>query len=288
MPTTTVDDPILSQFEESLTQTALSPATIINYLSDLRAFCRWGEKQVIPGFSLLRANQEHIRRYRHYLGKELGRAAATVNRHLMSLRKFYTFAVELGRIDLDPMAGVALVQQDGHQPDIAPLTEAEIERLLAAAAHSPRAGLARRDAAILQLMLCTGLRIGEIIDLQKNDLVFDHPGLHLRVCSGQKERELPLPAEMVNILSDYLQVRPQSANGNLFLNQEGRAPSRRTVQRIISESAKAANLSGISAQQLRRTFAAQLFAKTQDLALVSKRLGHQHISITEQYLSNHL
>jgi site-specific recombinase XerD len=287
MPATS-DDQILSKFEESLTQTALSPATIVNYLSDLRAFCRWGAGQK-TGVSLLQANQEHIRRYRHHLAKELGRAASTVNRHLMSLRKFYAFAADLGLLDLDPVAGVALVHHTS-QPDSAPLTEAEVERLLTAANHSPRAGLARRDVAILQLILCTGLRISEIVDLQKSDLVFDHPGLHLRVCSGhsQKERHLPLSGEMVKILSDYLQVRPQLGNGNLFLNQEGRAISSRTVQRIISQSAKAANLPGVSAQQLRRTFAVQLLAKTQDLALVSKRLGHQHISITEQYLSNNL
>jgi integrase/recombinase XerD len=87
------------------------------------------------------------------------------------------------------------------------------------------------------------------------------------------------------VLDDYLKVRPESRAENLFLSQEGRSLSPRTVQRIISDCAHGAGITGVTAQSIRRTFAARLFQKTEDLALVSKRLGHQNIAITEQYLS---
>jgi integrase/recombinase XerC len=284
----TQDELILTRFEEALTQAALSPLTIVNYLADLRAFLRWGQGNIRPAFSLAQVNQEHIRQYRSHLVKELNRATSTVNRHLMALRKFYTFAAEIGAILEDPTSGVSLVA-DNSSPPMQALSEAEIERLLQAAQNGSRAGLVRRDIAILQLLLHTGLRVSEIIDLQKDNIIFEDPGVVLQVCSAQDEthsRSIPLPGEVCKVLNEYLLVRPQTASTNhVFLSQEGRPISKRTVQRIISDCARAAGLNGLSAQAMRRTYAMKLFLKTDDLALVSKRLGHQSTTITEHYLS---
>ena len=284
------DEAILLRFEESLSQGAFSPSTIVNYLADLRAFLRWGKDQIAPDFSLPQVSTEHIRLYRDYLAKELNRAASTVNRHLMALRKFFAFAIEFGEISINPTAGVSLVQDNG-QAGSRPLTDEEVERLLEAAQQGSRAGLVRRDAAILQLLLHTGLRVSEIANLQKDDLIFDNPGVHLQICDTYdegKKRHLPLPEDVYKALIDYLKVRPQiSAVEYFFLSQEGRSISNRTVQRIITDCAKAAGLKGVSAQSIRRTFALQLLSETQNLALVSERLGHQNSNITEQYLSVH-
>jgi len=284
------DDLILTRFEEALTQAALSASTIVNYLADLRAFLRWGKQNIAPEFSLLHTTAEHVRLYRHYLSQELGRAAATVNRHLMALRKFFAFAQELNLTPFDPTAGVSLVQDNG-QAGSRPLTEAETEQLLEAAQQGARAGLVRRDVAILQLLLHTGLRVSEIVSLEKDDLIFDNPGVHLQVCDDYdqtKMRQLPLPSRVCQALNQYLLVRPKTAStGQFFLSQGGRPVSKRTVQRIIRDCAKSAGLTGVSAQSIRRTFALRLLSETQDLKLVSERLGHQTINITEQYLSVH-
>ena len=279
---------LLTRFEESLTLSALSPSTIVNYLADVRAFLRWGQVETNHQFSLAAVTQEHIRLYRYHLAQELQRAASTVNRHLMALKKFFAYALQMGDVTFDPTAGVSLVQDDGQAASRC-LMEQEISKLLRAAQNGSRAGLIRRDTAILNLMLYTGLRVREIIDLKKDDLIFDNPGVRLKVCSGQDEafsRYLPLPGEVSKVLHDYLAVRPHSSNtDHLFLSQDGRSISSRTVQRIVSNCAKTAGLQGVSAQSLRRTYAAQLFAETNDLGLVSERLGHQNKAITEQFLS---
>lgn len=279
---------LLTRFEEALILSALSPSTIVNYLADVRAFLRWGQTESGDQFSLPNVTQEHIRLYRYHLTQELKRAASTVNRHLMALKKFFGFALQIGDIALDPTIGVSLVQDDGRTASRC-LVEQEIEELLRAALGGSRAGLIRRDMAILQLMLHNGLRVSEIVDLKKEDLIFDNPGLRLKVCSGQGEaavRYLPLPNEVRKSLHDYLAVRPQSPGiHHLFLSQDGRPISSRTVQRIVSNCAKTAGLQGVSAQSLRRTYAAQLYAETNDLTLVSQRLGHQNKAITEQFLS---
>ncbi len=284
------DESILIRFEEALTQAALSSSTVVNYLADLRAFLRWGQQEVRPEFSLVQADQNHIRAYRRHLVEELKRAAATVNRHLMALRKFFTFALERELVLIDPTAGISLVQDNG-QTASRPLSEAEIERLLQAAQQGSRAGLVRRDVAILLLLLNTGLRVSEIVDLKKDDLIFDNPGVRLRVCDAHndsKVRHLPVGGRLCKALSEYLAVRPQLLNREeFFLSQGGRPVSSRTVQRIIRDCARTASLAGVSAQSIRRTFAWQLLLETQDLGLVSRRLGHQNKSITEQYLSAH-
>src|SRR5262245_100530 len=133
------DEILLTKFEEALTQMALSPSTVINYLADLRAFLHWGKGQLTPEFSLLQVRQDHLRLYRHYLIDQLNRAASTVNRHLMALRKFFAFAKELGIVPLDPTLGVPLVQ-DTVLHASRPLSEEEIEKLLEAAQNGSRAG----------------------------------------------------------------------------------------------------------------------------------------------------
>lgn len=286
-----IDDIMLLKFEESLTQAEFSASTIVNYLADLRYFLRWGKRALGDKFSLAQVSQDQIRLYRHHLAQEVNRAASTVNRHLMALRKFFALAKEMGLVVADPTGGVSLVQEDG-QALSRPLSTAEVEKLLAAAQQGTRAGLVRRDVAILQLLLCTGLRVSEIVALQKDDVIFEYPGVHLKVGRGQQDggkiRHLPLVGEVCKALHDYLLVRPQtSITTNFFLSQEGRPISNRTVQRVIGDCAKAVGLAGISAQSLRRTFALQLFSETHNLELVSERLGHQTKAITEQYLSVH-
>jgi site-specific recombinase XerD len=282
------DESLLIKFEEALNRSALSSSTITNYLADLRAFLRWGYSEADGHFSLCHATQIHIRLYRDYLAHKLNRAASTINRRLMALRKFFVFAQEIGAVSADPTRGIGLVRDDG-QTFSRSLSIEEVMQLLEAAHTGARAGLVRRDVAILLLLLNTGLRVSEIVNLRKHDVIFDHPGVRLKVEHGRDEdkaRYLPLPSEVCKALSDYLLVRPNGSNSpHFFLSQEGRSISSRTVQRIISDCAREAGLEGVSAQSLRRTFAMQLFLETNDLELVSRRLGHQSKTITEQYLS---
>jgi integrase/recombinase XerD len=283
------NEQILIYFEEYLSHKALASSTIVNYLADLRAYLRWAKQTSSPNFLIIDTVPDHVQRYRYFLVREQKRAVSTTNRHLMSLRKFFTYAVHRGLITLNPAAGVALAT--GNNESVSKvLTQAEVEVLLEAARQGSRASLTRRDLAIVHLILYTGLRVSEIIELHKDDLVFDFPGLHLRVRAtiGRSEsRNLPLSGELCKVLDDYLRVMPESTTDYLFLSREGRPLAPRTVQRIISETARVAGLSGVSAQSMRRTYAVNLFQKTKDMSLVCKRLGHQTTSITEQYLSIH-
>mgnify|MGYP001065129566 CR=1 FL=1 len=289
------NEALLAQFEEYLVLTQLSPLTVVNYLADLRALMRWGEVQASPDFSLVTLTPDTVRDYRSYLFEEKGCAAATVNRRLQTLRKFCVFAVQMGLMVVNPAEGIALIQDGGSGATPTPLTGEQIENLLRASS-SGQPSLVRRDAAILMLLLHTGLRVNELVELRLDDVQFDYPGVHLSVEMSPRRgkngrqgeaRNIPLEGEARQALHDYLSVRPQvEGEDHLFLSREGRPLSVRSVQRIVSILARSAGLDGVSPQALRRTYANQLLATTGDLALVSERLGHHDLTTTVRYVES--
>ena len=277
---------LLAQFEEHLVLAQLSPLTVVNYLADLRAFLRWGLDRIGSDFSLAGLTPNNIRAYRSHLLEEKHCAVATANRRLQALRKFCAFAVQAGIMTSNPAEGVQLVQGEGTVP-ATPLTGNQVEELLRSS-ENEQSGLARRDTAILLLLLKTGVRLNELVELRLDDVQFDHPGIHLTVTGGRNgaTRKVPLEGEVRHALYEYLSMRPNAeGEDRLFLSREGRPLSTRSVQRIVSARARAAGLEGVSPQALRRTYASRLLATTGDLALVSRRLGHRNLETTTRYLS---
>ena len=287
------NEALLARFEEHLVLTHLSPATVVNYLADLRALLRWGEEQAGSDFSLVALTADDIRAYRAYVFEEKGCAAATVNRQLQTLRKFCAFTMRVGLRAANPAEGIALVQDGDSEATPTPLTEEQVAALVKASA-SGQPSLARRDTVILMLLLHTGLRVNELVELRLDDVQFDYPGIHLVVGLPSRRgkdsrpgetRSVPLEGEARQALYDYLSVRPQIEDeDHLFLSREGRPLSVRSVQRIVSILGRSAGLEGVSPQALRRTFANHLLAATGNLALVAERLGQQDLAAAAQYV----
>lgn len=280
------NDALLRQFEQYLTDISLSPKTIASYLTDLNVFTRWATETYSDNFSLVEVTPDQIRTYLTYLLDDLERAPSTVNRHLQALRKCCAYIAEVKLASSNAAEEISLVSlKNQHKPEA--LSQQNIAALLEAASEA-RPSIAKRDVAILHLLLNTGLRVAEVMDLQMGDVVFDYPGVHLKVrdSRGLGTRDIPLLPEVCRSLKDYLFIRSKTAtSSHVFLTQEGRPLSSRTVQRIVSRCAQKAKLSGITAQLLRRTYAVHLLQETGDLDLVTQRLGHQTPAITLRYLN---
>lgn len=280
------NDALLRQFEQYLTDISLSPKTIASYLTDLNVFTRWATETYSNNFSLVEVTPDQIRTYLTYLLDDLERAPSTVNRHLQALRKCCAYIAEVKLAPSNAAEEISLVSlKNQHKPEA--LSQQNIAALLKTASEA-RPSIAKRDVAILHLLLNTGLRVAEVIDLQMDDVVFDYPGVHLKVrdSRGLGTRDIPLLPEVCRSLKDYLFVRSKTATSpHVFLTQEGRPLSSRTVQRIVSRCAQKAKLSGVTAQLLRRTYAVHLLQETGDLDLVTQRLGHQTPAITLRYLN---
>jgi len=173
---------LTQRFQNYLEQHSLSPATIRNYLADLRAFARW---QALWGHSETQLNSADFSAYRDYLTAETAHLPATVNRRLQSLRLFGRFLHESGDTADNPARDLALLPShpgngngNGHAPRT--LTEAEIERLRDSI-RGGRPSHMQRDDAIFQLMLQAGLRVHEIADMEMRDIVHAPRGMQLQI-----------------------------------------------------------------------------------------------------------
>lgn len=279
-----LDITLFEQFEHYLHEHTLSPATIRNYLADLRAFARWlagRNPHIVP---LTRAD---FRAYRDHLCKETEHSTATVNRRLQSLRTLGRFLQEIGQAPENPASDIELIHSrngNGAMPHT--LTPSEIERLIAAIQEG-RPSLKRRDYAILQVMLQVGLRVHEVAAMRTSDLVTTSRRMRVEVGrnSGNGHRVVPLNATVAHALRDYLAARQSIPQvDHLFLSQRGRPLSMRSIQRLIDNYARAAGLMGVSAQALRHTCAKTMLENTHDTLLVARWLGHRDARALDRYV----
>lgn len=264
---------LLAQFEEYLVATGLSPTTITNYLADLRRFAQWWAETQRESASLLMATAGDIRRYRRDMTRR-GWAPATINRRLQGIRKFFSFAVTAGLLPANPAAEVSRVDEHCSAPSRI-LTQAELGQFLAAARNSD-GGQSRRDYALLQVLVETGIKVSELLDLRLEDVELEVGEGYVFVGNSLATggRCLPIGPAVCAALRGYLRVRsPAPGVTHLFLNREGRPLSPRTVQRLVSGCAQSAGLTGVSAHTLRQTFAYTAMEESGDPEAVARLLG---------------
>ena len=272
----------LMRFEEHLVGAGMAPATIANYLADIRDFTDW-----LPAFSLsdvfpLGVTVDDVRRYCQSLRLQ-GRSASTINRRLQAVRKFYDLLVQTGFSPCNPAREVARVSgQEGASPRI--LTGEEVGALLHAVGGEMDA-IRRRDRAILRLLLDTGLKVSELVGLQMEDLVLDVGRGYVFVGQDLESggRCLPIGSETCAVLRSYLRVRaPAPTVEHLLVSRRGFRLSERSVQRLVSNYARSAGLQGVSAHTLRYTFAHDVL-EDRDLSEVARMLGLRDAADARRY-----
>jgi len=274
---------VLPQFEAHLKQSGLAQNTVAGYLQDVRSFSLWVAECAGQEVSPAAFSSSDVEAYKQYLRDTLGRSPAGINRCLQSLRKFGRFALMTGIRDTNPAQGVRLLE--GPALSIPrTLTELEVGRLVELA-EARRSRTAVRDFAILQLLLQTGVRVSELIQLRLADIDLseDYGILTIHGQGKRPERRLPLNEAARRALCAHLdQPRPSGAS-HLFLSREGKSLSIRSVQQIVASLGKAAGLE-ISPKTLRDTYATFLWRDTGDLGLLTERLGHKRPEVALKYI----
>ena len=258
-------------------------------LTDLAAFLQRG------GHAVDSATTEHLRDYLAALADRPGggRALAgrTVARRLSALRQFYRFLVSEGRRTDDPAAAIDSPKLGRVLPRI--LSEADVDRLLAAAARRPGPDGARL-VALLETLYATGLRVTELVGLPLAAIGRDGRVLTVRG-KGGKERLVPLSDPARAALAEYLAIRDRflvperQARQTPFLfpsrrSREGFLTRQRFAQ-LLKELAIDAGLDPrrVSPHVLRHAFATHMLNRGADLRSVQKMLGHADISTTQIY-----
>ncbi|MBN1660556.1 MAG: tyrosine-type recombinase/integrase [Anaerolineae bacterium] len=277
---------LLDKFEAHLLAAALAPATVANYMADLRAFLRWSEETLGGEHSPLDLEARDIEAFCSYLQRTKGNAPTTVNRRIQALRKFYAVAIDAGWTECNPAEPVSLRKERASKRSRS-LTAKDVDRLLDAVKSGHPRRMAR-DWAVIQLLLNAGLKLGELTELEMDDLCLDgerEPYLCVHDRDGGEAREIPLDSEVCEALDAYLQRR-QAAPGvtHLCVNRDGQPLSRRSIQRLLRRYARAAGLDGLTTQALRFVYAKRVYDQSGDIKIVARHLGHRHLATTIRYL----
>lgn len=211
-------------------------------------------------------------------------------RTLSAVRSLFRFACREGRLEKNPATAVRTPKQPQTLPRH--LRPGEIETLLETVAGSEP--LVRRDRAILELLYASGLRVGELVSLDWNDL--DLKGRVLRVLGkGNKERMVPFGRHAAEALGEWSKSWDElrstgrapavaSDADPVFLNYRGGRLSARSVRRLIDQRVEQAAIAGgIHPHTLRHTFATHLLEGGADLRAIQELLGHSSLSTTQNY-----
>jgi len=231
---------------------------------------------------------------RGYLGHlhRLGQRRSTVARKLAAIRSFYRFLHREGYLAANPARAVASPRQEKRLPRF--LTVDDVFRLLecetgdaeprGASAGRPRSTTALlRDTALLETLYGAGLRVGELVRLNREDVDLE-AGLVRVQGKGRRERIVPLGRQAREALARYLRERSGPAGGALFRNARGERLTDRSVRRILKHRLRVAGLlRDASPHALRHSFATHLLEGGADLRAIQEMLGHRSLSTTQRY-----
>jgi site-specific recombinase XerD len=277
------EDDLLARFEAHLVQLAMAPATITNYIADLQNFAAWFDEPLLGGVALVDAQSEHIHRYCHFLHQQ-GRSSSTINRRLQAVRKFYDFTLSAGLSSHNPARDVDRFSS-GEETLAHTLSVVQVTRLLGTV-NNGSDSLSRRDRAIIHVLLDTGIKVRELVDLRVEDLDLDVGSGYLWIGHDLESggRCLVLGPETCAALRAYMDFRVAAPGvDHVFVSRQGRVLSARTVQRLVSKRARSAGLVGVSAQTLRYTFAHDALEQW-DIQKVARMLGLRDVASAQRYL----
>ena len=218
--------------------------------------------------------------------RENGYSPATIARKMAAIKSLYLFLVRQGAIAENPAA--SLGSPEVKKPLPRAISADDIDRLVRQAdKRSSPEGL--RDAAMLQLLCATGMRVTELVSLDLEDVDLERGCLF---CTGRqsRRRELPLDERAIAVLERYLlEGRPRLVRGEqdgeaMFLNHRGRRLTRQGFWLIMKAMARDAGIvAEVTPHTLRHSFAAHRLKDGLELSRLRELLGHANISTTQIY-----
>ena len=272
--------PFESMLAQFLDRQQLSPGTRSAYRGDLERYLEGLHRQGVG--DLQSVTGELLRRTLAQLAGA-GLSPATVARNLSSIRRFHRFLLLEGVCRSDPTEDLVAPEVERRSPEVLPVED--VETLLDSVTGD--APLELRNRAILELLYAAGLRVSELIALERSWLQLEEA--LVRVRAGGKPRAVPLGRQAVLALRRYEESgRPGLVSGPgcpaFFANAAGRPLSRMGVWKIIRSAADAAGITGrVSPGVLRHSFASHLLDGGAPLQDVQLLLGHARITSTQVY-----
>lgn len=259
----------------------LAENTVSAYARDLDRYATVLEARGVT--TPVQVSQADVSALLHLLG-ELGLEASSVARNLTAVRMFHRYLHAEGMIENDPTEHMKSPKLGRKLPAV--LNVYEVERLMVEPDVETLLGL--RDRALLEMLYGAGLRVSELIGLERLHLLFDLEVVRV-IGKGSRERVVPIGTEAVAWVNRYLTGAREelsgAASGNtVFLNFRGGAMSRMGVWKILRRYVQNSGIrKSVSPHTMRHSFATHLLEGGADLRAVQEMLGHVDISTTQIY-----
>ncbi len=259
--------------------------TIAAYRNDLNQLCAYFTQQAIENWTLV--SREQIARYLLEMREGQAYRPTTIARKIAALKAFFRYLRSHEYIAIDPVEKLEAPRVQKELPNV--LSVEQIGNLFKQVEIDTPSG--QRDLAMLQMLYATGMRVTELVSLNRVD--FDVVQATV-VCPGRngryrRERILPLSAVAVEATQQYIvTARPRLVVRHpeeeaLFLNHHGERLTRQGFWLIIKGYAKQAGITTITPHMLRHSFAILMLNGGMELRSVQELLGHAHISTTQVY-----
>ncbi len=258
-----------------------SAHTITAYENDLNQFILFGT-QLIDDFSLEQVDYHLIRLWIISLMNE-GSVSRTVNRKISTLKSFYRFLHREGLIEANPTDHVIMPKMAKKLPEF--VQEKEINFLLDGQFFGADfEGV--RDRAILTFFYSSGIRLSELVGLRFGDVNLDTQVVKV-TGKRNKDRLIPFPVEMSQILRVYIQMRntlfPDAGN-ILFLTNNGDPVYSKLIYRVVNKHLSlVTTIDKRSPHILRHSYATHLLNRGADLNAIKELLGHANLAATQVY-----
>ncbi len=278
---------ILDYIEHLEVEGGRSSKTAENYKLYLERFVEFSEDTAVGKISteMLRKYRLWLNRYKNDLGETL--ATITQSYHLIALRGFLTY---LSKRDIASLSPEKIELPKVSRKQVTFLHFDEVTRMLEAMDTSDEAGL--RDRAIIELLFSSGLRVSELVNLNRDHVNTKHREFMVRG-KGQKDRPVFIGEIAAEHVEEYLHTRLDnlpplflSYSRNNISSRTGdyRRLTARSIQRIISKYARLAGITKhVSPHTMRHSFATDLLMNGADIRSVQSMLGHSNISTTQIY-----
>lgn len=262
---------LLPKFIDSLKAKGRSPATILAYRSDLGQLVDFliKREKVLPDS----VRPDDLDSFRDTLLADKY-TPKSVSRKLNAVKTFFRWMLAENVLTHDPSSSVA------H-----PKIENALPKFLSPLEYRALRDVVRNDAriaAIIELILQTGLRISEVASLKleytKGDV------LKIEAYATQPERNVPKNKPAGDALALYLNIRPKVDSPYVFVSKNGKPLAVRNIRASVARFMQKANLPSFSVNDLRTTFIVENLKAGVDLILLSQVSGHKRLSTTERYL----
>jgi integrase/recombinase XerC len=267
----------LAKYLAELERRGASQHTVRSYASDLEQFATYFEAAEEGAPAIEELDLPLLREWLSGL-YDAGLAPVSIRRKLASLRAMFKFLQVEGDISRNVTTRLRLPRTGQRLPSV--MSAEKTNRLLDAAQESAK----ERDLALLELMYGCGIRVGELVGINLEDLDLAEGWLRVRG-KGNKERQVPVTGLALAAVEGYLGVRqPVPGQMALFLNSRGMRLGDREVRRIVKKYAVLTiGDSSIHPHSFRHAYATHLLSDGADLRAIQELLGHTSLSTTQKY-----